>query len=364
MQGFTTVTVYKATETRSATNQVFQGAGIEAFALATPQDRFRASHRSLGEEQEVSVIGLGHLLCVSEYYDQRRYTDSVSEALMHQSTTLEYVSDTLSDLSIEVRTNHANDQRQRILDWLSEYPYEAQYRRGYQLHCFKTCRWLLEHPEFIKWSQRRSSLLWMHGQAGSGKTVTTSYLIHHLRHHLTAERHLLAYFYYDASTIESLTPETFFGAVVKQFCAQLPHIPDDVADAYKKAANRVGTPKQASQIELQRFLLELLREARAAIIVIDGLDETPDCGIVCDFLTSIVTSGHCPLRVFISSRPEVDLRRRLGRFQEIAVQESATEDDISVYVQSRINHDHRLRHMSDKMKRRVEFSLRADCHGM
>lgn len=283
---------------------------------------------------------------------------------MHQSSTLEYVSDTLSDLSIEVRTNHANHQRQQILDWLSEYPYEAQYRRSYQLHCFKTCRWLLEHPEFIKWSQRRSSLLWMHGQAGSGKTVATSYLIHHLRHHLTAERHLLAYFYYDASTTESLAPETFFGAIVKQFCAQLPHIPDDVAGAYKKAANRVGTPKQAGQAELQRFLLELLREARAAIIVIDGLDETPDYGVVCDFLTSIITSGHSPLRVFISSRPEVDLRRRLAHFQEIALQESATEDDISVYVQSRIDHDHRLRHMSDKMKQCVEFSLRADCHGM
>ncbi|KAJ9503181.1 hypothetical protein H2202_001335 [Exophiala xenobiotica] len=287
-----------------------------------------------------------------------------AEALMNQNTTLEYISDTLSDLSLEVKSDHANHRRQRILDWLSEYPYEAQYRRGYQLHCFKTCKWLLEHSEFVKWSQRRSSLLWMHGQAGSGKTIATSYVMHHLRHHLAAERHLLAYFYYDASTTESLTPETFFGAVVKQFCAQLPHIPNDVADAYSQAANRVGTPKQASQAELQRFLLELLRETTAAIIVIDGLDETPDYGVVCDFLTSIVMSGQYPLRVFISSRPEVDLRRRLGQFQEIAVLEAATEDDISLYVQSRINHDHRLRHMSDKMKQRVEFSLRADCHGM
>jgi hypothetical protein len=65
MQDFTTVTVYKATETRSTTNQVVQRAGGEASALATPQDRLRASYRRLGEEQEVSVTRLGHLLCVS-----------------------------------------------------------------------------------------------------------------------------------------------------------------------------------------------------------------------------------------------------------------------------------------------------------
>ncbi|KAK6373649.1 hypothetical protein LTS17_008142 [Exophiala oligosperma] len=285
-------------------------------------------------------------------------TENLIALLERHKRSLSLALDTFS------ASNHTNHQRQQILDWLSDYQHEAQYRQGFQLHCSKTCLWLLEDPEFIKWSQRRSSLLWMHGPAGSGKTVATSYLIHHLTHHLSAEGHLLAYFYYDASTIESLTPETFFGACIKQFCSQLPEIPDNIRDAYKRAADRLGTPRQASLNELQNFLTRLLDKARSCIILVDGLDETPDYGVVCDFLTSTITSGHHPLRVFISSRPDVDLRRRLGGFQEILVPETAVEDDIGLYIRSRIGHDTRLRHMSDKMKQKVELSLRVDSHGM
>ena len=203
----------------------------------------------------------------------------------------------------------------------------------------------------------------MHGQAGSGKTIATSYLIHHLISGMEADT-LIAYFYYDASTIESLTPETSFGTILKQFCSQLPEIPHEVLDAYKQASGRMGTPKQPSLHDLKRQLRQVLEGHNSTIIVIDGLDESPDYDEVCTFLTSIVVSGRAPLRVFISSRPEVDFRRRFSRFQQIPVPEDAIEEDISVYIQSRILSDKRLCRMSEVMKKYVEMTLRADSHGM
>ncbi|KAK4938758.1 hypothetical protein LTR10_020861 [Elasticomyces elasticus] len=285
-------------------------------------------------------------------------------ALLKQQSVLEDVSNTLSDLSLDFKANQAIQQRQQILDWLSDHQYEAQYRRGLQIHCSKTCGWLLKHHEFIKWSSCRSSLLWMHGQAGSGKTVATSYLIHHITSRQSDHETMVGYFYYDASTVESLTPETFFGAIVKQFCSQLPKMHSEVLEAYERALSRQGTPKQASLNELQRFLTQLLKADKSAVIVIDGLDESPDFAVVCDFLTSKVECGHYPLRVFISSRPERDLRRRLHKFQEIPFPESAIEQDIGVYIKSRIENDNRLCRMSQKMKDHVVFSLQGDSHGM
>ncbi|EXJ88045.1 hypothetical protein A1O1_04972 [Capronia coronata CBS 617.96] len=290
--------------------------------------------------------------------------DSLSaEALTNQRTTLDTVSDAVAALSSDLRSSQAADERRNILDWLSDYEHEAQYRRGFQLYCSQTCNWLLNHPEFHKWCQMRSSLLWMHGQAGSGKTVATSYLIHHLAN-ANVNGPLLAYFYYDASTIESLTPETFFGAILKQFCAQLAQIPDGIVDAYQRAASRLGTPKQPSPSDLKRLLQIVLDGSRAAVILIDGLDESPDYPPVCDFLTSTVAAGQSPLRVFISSRPEVDLQRRLRSFQHIPVPEYAVEEDISVYIKTRIHTDPRLRRMSEKMKDYVEQTLRLGSHGM
>ncbi len=276
---------------------------------------------------------------------------------------LELVSETLSELSTNVRSQSATQERRQILDWLSSHDPDPQYRRGYQLHCSHTCRWLLEHPEFIRWSQCRSALLWMHGQAGSGKTVATSYLIHHLRtvnsQAAPEDRPLLAYFYYDASTVESLTPETFFGAICRQFCAQLPQMPEAIVDAYTRAAGR-----RASLNELERFVRLLIGMDRSAVIVVDGLDESPDYAVVADFLTSAVMSKRYPLRVFVSSRPEVDLRRRFSLFQELDMPESAIERDVGVYIKTRIDFDARLRRMSPNMKKQVEMSLREGCHGM
>ena len=282
---------------------------------------------------------------------------------MSQSTTLEDLSESVSDLSVEMKTSQAAQQRRDVLDWLSEYQYEAQFQRSYQLHCSDTCNWLLDDPAFHEWSNARSSLLWMHGQVGTGKTIATSYLIHHL---ISAKKtnDLLAYFYYDASTMESLPPESFFGAVVKQFSSQLPELPASIIDAWKYASTRNGTPKQPGLDQLKPILRSLLERHESAIIIVDGLDESSSYGIVCDFLTSTVLAGTSALRVFVSSRPEQDIRRRFKGFQEIPVPEIAVETDISTYIRMRINTDARLRRMSEKMKQYVEMTLRADSQGM
>lgn len=204
----------------------------------------------------------------------------------------------------------------------------------------------------------------MHGQAGSGKTILSSYVINHLKGRQTTSSFLLAYFYYDASTIESLTPETFFGAILKQFCSMLPQLPQSIIAAYERASRRSGTPKQPSLSDLRHSLELVLDTQVPCIIVIDGLDESPNYQVVCDFLTSSVESGKHALKVFISSRPEVDLRRRLAKFQEIPVPEDAIQDDIGRYIAFRIENDVRLRRISQTMKDHVERELRLDSHGM
>jgi len=284
--------------------------------------------------------------------------------LVDQTTAMENLTSSVSDLSLDIKSNHALQERRQILDWLSEHQYDAQYRRGCQLHCSDTCAWLLYEEEFQTWLQKRSSLLWMHGQAGSGKTVATSYIINYLSTKVEPQSTRLAYFYYAASTIESLTPETFFGTIIKQCCAEMSTIPEEIASAYQRATLRAGTPKQPSLDDLERFLNLILKDQIPVVIVVDGLDESPDYDIVCDYLTSHVSSGECPLRVFISSRHEVDLQRRLDPFQKIPVPDDAIDGDIGVYIKMRIESDPRLRRMSKKMKDYVEQTLRRDSHAM
>ena len=282
---------------------------------------------------------------------------------MSQNMTVENIAESVSDLSMDIKTSQAEQQRRDVLNWLSEHHYEAPYQRACQLHCSNTCKWLLEDPNFLDWSKARSALLWMHGQVGTGKTIATTYLIHHLMS-TKPSRSLLGYFYYDANSIESLTPISFFGAIVKQFCSELHELPTEIVNAYKWASNRVGSPKQPSLDNLKSFLRSFLESHDPLTIVVDGLDESPDYALVCDFLTSTVLAGNSPLRVFISSRSELELRRRFKGFQQLPVPDIAIEDDISIYIKTRINTDRRLRRMSEKLKEYVELTLRTDCHGM
>ena len=171
----------------------------------------------------------------------------------------------------------------------------------------------------------------MHGQVGTGKTIATTYLIHHLENSKSTDT-LLGYFYYDASTTESSAPETFFGAIVRQFCSGLPQLPEDVLDTYERARDRLGTPKQPSIVDLKAFLGKLLASHESATIVVDGLDESPNYAMVSDFLTSTVLAGKYSVRVFVSSRPELHLRRRFNGLLEMSFPEVAIEQDIGVYI--------------------------------
>jgi ankyrin repeat domain-containing protein 50 len=203
----------------------------------------------------------------------------------------------------------------------------------------------------------------MHGPVGTGKTIATSFLIRRLLE-TKPPGTLLAYFFYDASTVETLTPETFFGAIVKQFCSELPELPMEITDAYKFVSSRVGSPKQPSLDQVKSFLHLLLTRHDSAIIVVDGLDESSTYESVANFLTSTVVAGENPLRVFVSSRPENDLRRHLSGFPEIPVPEVQIEQDISVYIKMRIDSNPRLRRMNDKMKAYVEATLSRESNGM
>jgi hypothetical protein len=290
-------------------------------------------------------------------------SESSSGALSTQVDALDSIQSSISELSNTVKTTLAASERCKILDWLCSHQYEAQYHRASQTHCASTCEWLLVDPVLLDWSNARSSLLWMHGQVGTGKTIATTYLINHLVNE-GATGTLLGYFYYDASSMESLTPETFFGAIIRQFCDDMDDVPSEIIDEYKIASVRAGTPKAATLARLQAFLLMLLRRHASATIIVDGLDESPHHPAVCDFLTSTVAAGDIPLRVFIASRPEVDIRRRLEGFLELAMPETAIDRDISTYIKKRLEAESRLRRMSTDTKIFVEKTLAKDSLGM
>ncbi|KAL7266494.1 hypothetical protein RUND412_010958 [Rhizina undulata] len=64
------------------------------------------------------------------------------------------------------------DERYEILTWLSEVDYEQHHTFISSSRQDNTGNWLFEKTDFIEWYTRStSSIFWLHGMAGAGKTV-------------------------------------------------------------------------------------------------------------------------------------------------------------------------------------------------
>ncbi|RMZ76451.1 hypothetical protein DV737_g4815, partial [Chaetothyriales sp. CBS 132003] len=171
------------------------------------------------------------------------------------------------------------------------------------------------------------SALWLHGLAGYGKTVMTSFVIQNLVDCLDLARVAIAYYYFDASDSNSLSLRTFLASIVRQYCARMPSLPDRIVTEFDAQEAKYGSSRQLGVEELASILGDLLPAQPSNIIVVDGMDESPEQEAVCELLNMLAEAGDL-VHIFASSRPEAAIRRQLTQFTEIELTDKALEGDI------------------------------------
>ncbi|RWA04068.1 hypothetical protein EKO27_g11040 [Xylaria grammica] len=100
----------------------------------------------------------------------------------------------------------------------------------------------------------------------------------------------------------------------------------------------------------QEYLIKLIKLYPGTVLVLDALDE---CGpeertSLLDFFDSIPSQTSKPVRIFLSSRPEGDIRQRLIHIPSIEIQATDNEHDIAKFVTQNIEKHGRW---SDTLKR-------------
>ena len=228
----------------------------------------------------------------------------------------------------------------------------------------KTCRWLLETPKFRGLMRSKPACLWLYGIAGSGKTILASRVIDHILSRSAVDGQKLAYFYCDASDSESQKPEVVLGTLLSQICSKLASIPSGIDAAFENATDSSGRQRQATVDELQSMMLLALNLCGNVVIVVDGVDEAIRREELCELLASLSPGQDSGAQLFVTSRPEPDIRRVFGRMQSISAQCEAADSDIDEYIAARIAGDLRLRKMSHDLQQHVHHSLRQGAQGM
>ena len=251
---------------------------------------------------------------------------------------------TLQDLQDHLKA----EERRGLLAWLSRIPCRDHHEIMYREVLPDTGLWLLQKADFVKWqSSSSSSLLWLHGIPGAGKSTLTAIVIQKFLDDTAGVENSapLAYFYCSRQKSESyrMDPTEILRAILKQLSSLGPdgRVRHAIATEYKQRrhdAERDGLDVRTLAFsECTRLMLELTSEAPATV-VIDGIDELGDSSQdLLDALWYLVENSSNVLKVFVSSRDEAAVARSLRHANSIRVKSADNSKDIAVFVKHHVS---------------------------
>ena len=183
----------------------------------------------------------------------------------------------------------------------------------------------------------------------------------------------MAYFYFDFRDITKQNRCDLLPSLVTQLSERSYRHCDILNDLYLKLG--IGTQKP-SEDELIQCLKDMLTlpDQQPVYLIIDALDECPDTsGLpspreqVLDLVKELVEFSSPNLRLCVTSRPEIDIRRALEPLTHLRVslhEESGQKQDIIDYVTSVVLSDTKMRRWRDEDKNLVIRTLPERADGM
>ncbi|KAJ7281266.1 hypothetical protein C8J57DRAFT_1558722 [Mycena rebaudengoi] len=179
-----------------------------------------------------------------------------------------------------------------------------------------------------------SSILWLHGSAGMGKSAIAQMFAGNCNN----KGQLGASFFFKRGDPERGSWHRLFTTIAFQLAHSVPGLLIHVQHAVE--VNKLVI-KQAKELQFQRLIVEPLKKAPVPqllpILVLDGLDECEDPKVQQEILWLVVDAIHThqlPIRILIASRPEPHIHGvlqtklifNLCRLLELSADYTAYED--------------------------------------
>ncbi|CZR67760.1 uncharacterized protein PAC_17659 [Phialocephala subalpina] len=272
------------------------------------------AERTQSSHENMSLITL-------QIDDLKRILSDLDAPILRQATQIAALHDSLEA-----------EERKGLLTWLSKVNYRAHHKAmGAGLLPYSGL-WLLEKPAFLEWRKSSvSSILWLHGIPGSGKSRLLYSVIENLRHENNNSESdksksgaPLALFYCLRAEAEPerADPDEILRCILKQLSCSTANLPI-----------REPVASWLNVSECEELIVALLNE-NPATIVIDALDE---CNAkrrheLLQALDNIIQRSASLVKIFVSSRDDNDIVCHLERSQNIFIKAIHNRADIERYV--------------------------------
>ncbi|KAL6900454.1 hypothetical protein GGI43DRAFT_383929 [Trichoderma evansii] len=204
-----------------------------------------------------------------------------------------------------------------------------------------TGNWLIEHEGFRTWQAIPSSstVLWLKGTIGTGKTYLTWRAIEYMKTKLEESSCTegFAFFYCSRSAASMQDPLVILRSFVRQLFDKR------FENSYNRLIQKCDIAENEGRSlglkECKELILEFINLHSKSTIILDALDETSTTSTnhnLADILIDILDKANKPVKIFISSRPDREYLRAFKDTATIIVEFSNQQADVEKYLEDRL----------------------------
>ncbi len=200
---------------------------------------------------------------------------------------------------------------------------------------------------FVRSSRRTTSLDADYScplAAEAGKTKVVSRVIDHIQEELAVRPNdeAFAYFYFNRNDSSRHNPPAALCSLVRQLSASakdqaLPHALAELYRSKKQQQRELAKNclHEADATQLLRQLANVFPQTTLVLNALDECDAKTRLSLV-NLLEELVHKASRPVKVFISSRLDQDIKKRYESGLDVVIRAIDHRDDISLYVEAKM----------------------------
>lgn len=290
----------------------------------------RCTFTCLAEHQTraASAQGQEQIACLA------KLEDTLSQPINRMDSTLKDIQDNLQ-----------RADRVKILTWLSSEPYIQHQKKAREGFNPNTGQWLLADENYLKWQKTStSSILWLHGRIGSGKSKLMSLAIQCAQNEYAKGVHPQPAFFYcsrDPTKKTRSDPEAVLASIARQLSALEPAKPilKPAVIRYQESESLGFADGGLDMDQSVDIIIDLSAFYPVIIIFIDALDEIDPQkrkGLT-DALKRILSESPSLVKIMVSSRDDIDIERNLEQSHNLQIDSRKNREDIEIFVKVKVD---------------------------
>ncbi|KAF2195851.1 ankyrin [Zopfia rhizophila CBS 207.26] len=238
-----------------------------------------------------------------------------------------------------------------------------------------TCSWILSHPQYLSWIKtEETTLLWVTGEPGCGKTMLSAYLTEHLKLGRTAALRSQVFFFF---CDDKITTQRDASAILRSILYQILQQHRRLIKHVKSRYESYGPSLANSFSTLWELFLKIAADFRSAPlgVIVDAIDECEE-KTRRTFLNAVIQLVHesqelnrqpqSYIKFLITSRPSLGNSYNFNGFLKsrlpIEQNQSRIGEDVKLVISSKVGEIASRFGCSDEIKEYLEHVLysRAD----